>query len=135
MNAKEKCMQSSHFNFILGDGNFFFHVRTFSTSITLSTHLNSILLCGAITYVQRSTYKVILNIDNEESIYGSNNLWTKGRKKSLNRWKRKKEERWKEKRQSELNFQFSSFLYCVCHPTGNSFIVNLAVIRWHPICE
>lgn len=52
--------------------NFLFHhVRI---SFRTITHLKSILLCGTITYVERSTYKVILNIDDEESIDGTDNL-------------------------------------------------------------
>lgn len=38
------------------------------------THLVSLLLCTAITYIQGTTYKIILYINNEERVHRSHNL-------------------------------------------------------------
>lgn len=40
----------------------------------LSTYLKSILLCWTIAYVQRTADKVVLNINNQESVHRPNNL-------------------------------------------------------------
>lgn len=37
-------------------------------------HLVSLLLCTAITYIQGTTYKIILYINNEERVHRSHNL-------------------------------------------------------------
>jgi len=42
----------------------------------------SLLLCTAITYIQGTTYKIILYINNEERVHRSHNLPEKRRKKS-----------------------------------------------------
>lgn len=51
------------------------------------THLDAVLLCRTITYVQRATYKVILNVDDEVSVQWSDNLWTREKRFNSSRWK------------------------------------------------
>lgn len=50
------------------------HLLVSAATPAPGAHLVSLLLCTAITYIQGTTYKIILYINNEERVHRSHNL-------------------------------------------------------------